>query len=149
MVGDAQEEWTSWAYDFTADDGFSALQNATSLAAARLTLQFRTGGDTPNDDVIYGAIPLIAPFGFTKPHSSYSVTLDLLALGGEQPLLAALRTGKVMFSMGNDSSPYFAVLQVDAVPEPDTLTLAMVGIGLVAAAGRFRQRKNCQNNILF
>lgn len=142
MVGYAQKAWISWTYDFTMADEFPALRHATSLTTARLDLKFSTRGNAPGDDVIFGSIPLAAVFDFAQPHTFYEITLDLLALGGQQSLLDGLNTGKLTFNMGDDSAPYFAVLQVEGVPEPDIIFLAIAGIGITMAKVKFRRIEN-------
>lgn len=134
-VGDATEEWTSWSWPVTGLHEAADFQSVDRLYSATLRLVFRTGGDTPHDDLILGPWGTLAAFGFADRWADYDITLDLAAMGLAANVLAELKAGRPLsFSMGNDSSPYLAVLALSGVPTahvPSSGTVALASLGLL------------------
>jgi hypothetical protein len=150
-VGDATEEWTSWSWSVAGQAGAADFLSVDTLHSATLRLVFRTGGDTPGDDVLLGPWGTLAVFGFADRQAAYDITLDLVDMGLASNVLAGLKAGgPLSFSMGNDSSPYMAVLALSGmpasrVPVPGTLALAAFGLLMVWRSARGEPRKclNC------
>lgn len=147
FVGDATEEWTHWSYDFNSDPELASFSTVTTLSKATLRLQFRSGGDTPWDDVLLVNGTHQPVFGFANRNfTTYDRTLDLLGHFSGIDMLQAIKDhGVLTFDAGNDVLIYSASLTlegdtVSTVPVPLAFPLFMSGLACLVGVATRRQQ---------
>jgi len=142
VIFNASEEYVSWTHDLSDAPEWD-LADPFSVMSADLTLTWRTGGDTPNDDELWLNGTVATPFGFASSFSQYSRTFDLLALYGESTVSNALAFGELQFRTSNDSLPYNSTLGIttSAVPEPKSAVIVGLAVTLLVAVKRLGSRR--------
>ncbi|WP_424974322.1 hypothetical protein [Dinoroseobacter sp. S124A] len=143
LINDATEETTGWSYDLTAQ---LADRMVVEVTSAKLTLDVRTGGDTPaNDPFRLDGFEIANPFNGPANFDSFTTTLDLLDLFGEDRLLRSINNdGLLKFGLGNDSTVSRGALSISVVvppiPLPASAGLLLGALALIGGA-RIARRK--------
>jgi hypothetical protein len=142
LVGDGQEERTTWTFDFTEDPNFSALDTSASLTSAKLTLTLTTCCNIETDKLAIQTLPSIETEiiqGLPR-NTTQTIALELLDFYSSSDILGILGNGvggKIPMSYFDDAIVSFARLELSddrlqSVPEPSLLlgflTLGTIGI---------------------
>jgi hypothetical protein len=147
LVGDGQEERTTWTFDFTEDPNFSALATAATLTSAKLTLTLTTCCNIETDELRIQTLPLIETEiiqGLPR-NTTQTIELELLDFYSTTDILGVLSQGiggTIPMSYFDDSLISFARLELSddrlqSVPEP-SLMLGFLALGAIGAVSKKR-----------
>jgi hypothetical protein len=146
-VGDGNDEYTTWDFDFTADPNFASFSASSDpLASAFLTLTLTPCNRLITTDVlkIEGLSLITTPIIQDLPvGQTVTIQFDLLDFYTSSAILgvfAATPNGALPMYYADDAILSYAELTLNTIPEPTTLFLLGLGLAGIAVLRR-RKRK--------